>query len=321
MRQGPTNPSKNIVPTNIKEAALINAIEMSGYPLQSVVANKLNQQFGVTEEWGYIDRDSKEHRSLDIFAFKSLIEDQASSVQPSLVLLVECKRSMHPYVFFKNVTERPVPQFPLIAGIPNGHVNISEKNGNRGLFASGSTALGLDKLPFVEPGPPKCASFTKATPKGDKVNLSGSDPFNSLILPLVKALNFASQQYKARQKPERLFPTLILCLSVLDAPMILVESPELASDPILTPWVRIVRQEANPDPLSWTPSHFYVIDAIHIDFFDEVVFKHLLPFAEEFRNRVVQVKDILFQGGIVSNLDDWEWDQIRVKPSSNKKSI
>ena len=68
----PANPEKNSLSTGVNEAELIRAIDMSGYPLQGVVAGKLKEHFTVSEEWGYLDRDTKEHRSLDLHAFRQL---------------------------------------------------------------------------------------------------------------------------------------------------------------------------------------------------------------------------------------------------------
>jgi len=93
--------------------------------------------------------------------------------------------------------------------------------------------------------------------------------------------------------------------------MMLVENPQKASDPMLTPWVRVVRQEANADNKSWEKFKFYVIDAVHVDYFDDFVNRHLLPLAIEFKQRSIQLADILFNGGEVPNLDDWDWHQIQ----------
>ena len=95
--------------------------------------------------------------------------------------------------------------------------------------------------------------------------------------------------------------------------MILVDSPEKASDPILCPWVRVVRQEANADPRSWTRLRYYAVDAVHIDFFEDFLHKYLLPFADTFSDRVKRLEEILFEDGVVDSLDKWEWNQIRPK--------
>src|SRR5687768_10945920 len=126
MRQSSTNPSKNVLGPSVKEAALIKAIETSGYPLQGIVAEKLiDAGFEVAEEWGFIDRDTNEHRSLDISASRKW-GDNKDPVVPSLSLLIECKRSTHPYVFFKKVSEVPAHVFPLVSGV---RLNIEEPPG------------------------------------------------------------------------------------------------------------------------------------------------------------------------------------------------
>jgi hypothetical protein len=313
MRQESFNPANNNLPSSADESELIKSIEMSGYPLQGIVSSKLKDHFGVTEEWGYIDSDTKEHRSLDVFAYKALFDNKGAATQPSIALLIECKRSIHPYVFFKIVTDRSIPQFPRVVGLPNEDVELGQLNAGKFRDIPVSAVLGLNKHPFIDSGPPRCAAFTQATLSGKKINLSGSDPFNNIVLPLVKATKHITKLYKIEHNAQRLFPTLSLCISVLDAPMVLVESPDKTSDPVLTPWVRVVRLEANPDQKRFLPYHFYVIDVVHIDYFDEVIYKQLMPFAEEFSKRAIALGSILSKGGVVENLDDWTWDQIKKK--------
>lgn len=311
MRTSPNNPVNNQIPTGVDSAELITAVELSGYPLQGIVASKLNGVFKITEEWGYIDRDTQEHRSLDIFAYHSLMDDQNISVQPSLVLLIECKRSRFPYIFFQRTASTPILRFPVVAGLSYGRVQIYEKSGNRMIEEWGATALGLNCLPFVEAGPPNCSAFCRATLNGKKIELSGSEPFNSIVHPLVKALDHSYQLYRAQENPTKIFPLLIVCVSVLDAPMVLIESPQKVADPVLTPWVRVVRQEASSDNKWGEKFKFYAIDAVHIDYFDDYINQELLPFALEFKQRVIQFADILFNGGEVLDLNDWTWNQIQ----------
>lgn len=308
MDKSPDNPSGNKLASGISESNLIRAIESSGYPLQGVVASKLQAEFGVTEEWGYIDRDTQELRSLDVFAFKKFGDE--GDLQPHLVLLIECKRSIHPYVFFKNVVDRKIPRFPKIAGLTRSSITVHESSGNRSCETSGADVLGLAELPFIRPGPPHCSAFAKAVAQGEKVTLSGSEPFNSLILPLVKATEHASSLYAAESRPTRLFPTLILCFSVLDAPILLVNSPSEASRPFLAPWVRVQRQEPHQD-LGRTRQVHYVVDVVHVDFLDEFISHQLMPFVDEFVSRAEKQKTVLFKSGTVEDLDNWRWDNIK----------
>jgi len=313
MRKSSSNPPTNIIPSNIDEADLVRAVETSGYPLQGVVAEKLEKlEFKVTEEWGFIDSDSQQHRSLDIFAYKILHGDGKDPISPRVALLIECKRTIHPYVFFKAISESKIFTFPVVAGVAGAGVELEQRDGKMSMSASGQRVLGLDQLPFVN-SVPRCASFSKALPSGKRVELSGADPFNGIVLPLVKALEYANKMYKPHGNV-RVDPTLLLCMCVLDAPMVLVESPTKASDPVLTPWVRITRIQASLEPHR-NPYKFHAIDMIHIDSLESIMVNHVTPFTEEFTNRALRLGAIWKSGGVVESLAGWEWDQIKVKPA------
>lgn len=285
----------------------MHAVETSGYPLQGIITDKLKGGFGVTEEWGYIDRDTKEHRSLDIFAYKRL--STSGEVQLSVAMLIECKRSINPYVFFKNVIDRDIPRFPKIAGLTHSSAMLHEKGTNRCQETSADAILGLAELPFVRPGPPHCSAFAMALASGKKMSISGNDPYNSLILPLVKATDHAASLYRAGDRPQTLYPTLIIGISVLDAPMLLVDSPRQPS-PILAPWVRVPRQEAHAEQ-RWPIHVYYVIDIVHADLFNNFLSDHLTPFLEELTSRVGAQCAALKKGGVVESLDSWKWNQIK----------
>ncbi len=319
MKQKPTNPERNRIPAGIGEADLIKGIEKSGYPLQSVVADRLAKRgFYVTEEWGYSDRDSGDTRSLDVLASSDLIFDRRATVVPGLVVMIECKRSEHPYIFFRMVTQPDMFWFPSVFGLPHGGVSLREKNPSknpeRHELVSASRALGLSELPFVSQGPERAASFSQAIPQGKRVDLSGTDAFNSLVLPLSKAADHARSVYGHAHGPDNscVFARAALSVALLDAPMILIEGPDRVPEPIYTPWVRIVRQEPNLDRISGdTPFRHYGIDAVHIDFFDEYLEKHLSPFAQEFARRSEKLGDVFLYGGEVPSLDSWSWNEIR----------
>jgi hypothetical protein len=309
MRKAIDNPPSNCLPPGANEEAVISAIESSGYPLQSLVADKLKAHFDVHEEWAYIDRESNQHRSLDVFAIRHLPTDPL--VEPRLVLLIECKRSVHPFIFFKNVVEPIIPGFPAIAGLQRGIVQIREKSGQRTMETLGAHGLGIDRLPFIADYPPRCSAFSRATLDGKKAELSGNELFNSIVLPLVKAFDHRRTLRRVPPQPKCLFPELLIMIGVLDAPIILVESPHAASNPILTPWIRVMRQETDADVNSWHAYRHYGIEMVHIDYLDTFINQHLKPFADEFGRRCIQMANVLMDGGEVDNVDDWTWDQIR----------
>lgn len=312
MRVSKDNPSRNTLPPGITESGFADAIDASGYPLQGEVAHRLLKQFHVAEEWGFVDADTKEHRSLDIFAFRWLVErTNTARIRPRGALLVECKRSRHPYVFFQSTGAVPPPDFPRIRGFSRPRLRLFASSGASFMEVSFANALGLRSHAFIANGPSVCATFARATPDAKKVELSGADPFNSLILPLTKALDYAESRIPlAESQQATLYPMLHLAVSVLDAPMALVESPDKTRDPIFTPWVRVVRQEA-PREKDLGGPRWNVVDVVHSDFLEHYVEGHVLPFLADFAARVEQTGDALVRDAHVANLENWTWDEIR----------
>jgi hypothetical protein len=80
----------------------------------------LRPSFSVQEEWSYVDRDSSDLRSLDILAGQELFDlhtNPQPRVRPELNLLIECKQSQLPYVFFLAGETPWGAEIPLIAGL------------------------------------------------------------------------------------------------------------------------------------------------------------------------------------------------------------
>jgi hypothetical protein len=311
----PSNPVSNVLPQAIPEEKLIQAIEASGYPLQGLVAHELTRHFVVTEEWGYLDRDTREHRSLDLSALCPIGRpDQPDHL--NLALLAECKRTGHVHVFFQQVTGREIPDYPSIPGLPT----VSVSWGNQSRDVHPSRILGLSELPFLSgpDAPPVCASFVKGHRQNEKVEFSGAEPFNSLVLPLVKAHDSASEvarQWGTNRVCVR--ATLLLSLAVIDGPMVLIERPDAADQLLLVPWVRVVRQEVNRDPRAPNHFHHYAIDVVHFGFLKQYVERHLLPFAEAFADRVARMRGVLFHGAVAAS-DSWKWTELKPRSAGQR---
>ena len=211
-------------------------------------------------------------------------------MKPRALLFIECKRSRHPYVFFQGTESSLEPRgVPQVCGLP------------RSMRTNVADALDLWHHPFFAKGPPSCATFARAISKkkdmelsGAKgrdsaeerdVELSGADPYNTLILPLTKGLEHArSLVPDADPQAAQFSPALHLAVAVLDAPMVLVESPANVRDPLLSPWTRIIRWEATGQAV---PAYrWYAVDVVHFGFLTNYVEKHLLPFFGDFLERV-----------------------------------
>src|SRR5436309_1040136 len=133
MDQAPDNPTTNQIGQGLTEDQVRAAVEKSGYPLQAIVCQMLRAKpsgkvrFSVREEWSFVDRDSKELRNIDALAELRLHDRSPQPrVRPMLNLLVQCKQSSLPYVFFL-APRGPgwLMDSPSIAGLPTDRVRIA----------------------------------------------------------------------------------------------------------------------------------------------------------------------------------------------------
>lgn len=315
MNSAPNNPAANALGPGVKEQDLADAIAKSGYPLQTVVASLLRKDFGVTEEWSYIDRDTKELRTIDIQANKRLYDFHKVEprVRPQLNFLIECKQSNLPYVFFLSPGKPWLPKFPVLAGLAKDDVTITSDDDPSSWTFPVINALELDRHKFVTQ-PPYSTTISKSVRKGSDLELSGSESYNSLVLPLVKSLGYFQI---AEAPPETAYyfdAHLTIAIGVLDAPMVGVQVTQNTNDLILLPWVRVLRGEAIEAPHATDRSRLVVVDVVHKDFLDEYVHKHVIPFAEEFARLAMEHEDILATGdGFVSGMGKDSWQNIRAR--------
>jgi hypothetical protein len=279
MQSAARNPPENVIGAGLTDEKVEEAVRRSGYPLQTVVATTLSSDFSVTEEWSYKDTESL--RTLDIMAEKDFWDhNNQLRARPTLNLLIECKQSDMPYIFFKASTGIWLPNFPVLAGLFEDEIVATTDDDPSTFRFRIQHVIGCTKDQFVTNGPPHCTSFSKCVRKGSNVELSGADPFNGLVLPLIKAM----QHFKAQASPP---PTvyyhdlhLVLGVAVLDAPMISVEVTDAGQNLTYEPWVRVIRNEATEGRHWMERRTVYAIDVVHKSFFDTYVKDHVMPFAE-----------------------------------------
>jgi hypothetical protein len=96
-------------------------------PFMSRSLRSLGTDMTVQEEWVYLDRDSKELRALDIHARVDLYDVTRTQprIRPQLDLLVECKQSELPFVFFLSPEKLSHLEFPAVAGLFHQAIEIS----------------------------------------------------------------------------------------------------------------------------------------------------------------------------------------------------
>jgi hypothetical protein len=314
------NPAANKLPDTITTDQLIEAVRKSGYPLQTHIADMLRGQFGLQEEWSYIDSETGELRSLDIVAHKALYDvadPNKSRVRPILTLLIECKQSDLPYVFFLNPEPLRTLEFPVFSGLFGANVVIKSDDDNSSWHEPIVHLLSMRDDPFVC-APAQCSvTFSKCARKGKEFELSGSEPFLKLVMPLVKAVkHFVQSQIPP---PTAYYHDLHIAVpvGVLDAPMVGISFKDGQPQPTLVPWVRVFRHESAKSAEREERSKVYAIDLVHRNFLQTYIDQHAVPFAEKLAARSQKHDTVLAElEGFIPGMgkDSWTDLEARLKP-------
>lgn len=310
MQQAEYNPEENKLPGGVSEDQLRKAVERSGYPLQRSIGEQLRAWFDVAEEWGYVDREKEDQRSLDLLASREI--KPCNRLSAMLALLVECKRTDLPYIFFEAITTRPPRDFPIVAGLQGKDLQIHTDD-RRSTSAPPSRVLGLKECSFVADGPPMCSAMARAERKGKELDLSGTVPFNKAVLPLVSAADyFVDLQKRITSYHGRIPVCLTHLICVVDGGMVLARGQPSSPQLSMCPWVRLTRQEAARS--SQQSSGFwrhYAVDFVHRFYVARFLADHVFPFADEFARRVECVEDLLVEGvARVPALEEWEFKDV-----------
>jgi hypothetical protein len=242
MNNAPQNPASNQLGPGLNEAQVLGAVEKSGYPLQTIVGGILDSSFDVQQEWCYVDRDSKELRAIDIHARRMLYDWRSGPqprIRPQLDLLIECKQSQLPYVFFISGNSRVPFGHPEVVGLHDDTIEIATDDDLSTWTYGVISALDLDSDSFQKE-PPYSNSFSKCVRKGTEIELSGTEAYSGLVLPLIKGLHHLRTAEQPVQTAVYFDAHLALALGVLDAPMIAVSVENETTALRLIPWVRVL---------------------------------------------------------------------------------
>jgi hypothetical protein len=330
MQQAKGNPATNSLLDGVTEAQLQEAVAKSGYPLQAAVVRRIEAAFravGTTgdgnpwcyiqEEWTYEDADTGGVRALDALADLDLgpaSTDTQSRIRPVLSLLVECKQSELPFVFFTRPSGFALPEYPSISGFPHDEISLTTDDDTATYTLSLTTLWGLPADEFITSAA-VAVSVSKATRKGKGLEISGEDTFNGLVLPLRKSVEHlrAITRYEGTPFTDG---RIIAAVAVLRAPMVAV--PEDGSDGLeLVPWVRLHRYEPNSTGQRWNRHKLHAFDVVHYDYLDTYLGK-LTSYASRMASEVVANQKVLAEGrGFASSLGHQAWPRI-VEPQSDE---
>jgi hypothetical protein len=264
------------------------------------VAKQLLPTFSIQEEWVYVDSESHLERTLDIMADRYLADlNPPLAIVPNLTLLIECKKSDLPVLFFLSSNTLRFPDFPRLLGLPHSTLLLMGKKASYSFSVISS--LGLSHHEFVK-DVPTSRSISKLERHPKKSTLSGDMPYNEIILPISKAVQHFEKtawfkpDHPSRKLLRQFFCHLTIPVVVLDASMIGVRVTDTKTSLIQLPWVRVLRDEI--DHIKTIPDlrKLLAVDIVHKDFLETYLSKHLLPFANSFSKLVLTHQDVLIVG-------------------------
>ena len=325
------NPTSNQLGPGLTEDQLRVAVERSGFPLQTIVGNLLRskpdaneEKFCVQDEWSFVDRDTKELRTIDLLAELRLHGwDPQPRVRPHLNLLIECKQSPLPYVFFQTRVAPSLLDFPTVAGLRKDKIVIASDDDPSTWTFPVIHVLDLNVHPF-QTAPVFCHTFSKCVRKGAEIELSGSEAYNGLVLPLVKAL----QHFVRAESPANTAwysdYHLMMGIAVVDAPMVGVTVKATGPSLVALPWVRVLRHEYEEEAEHWDREHLRLLDVVHKDYLQTYLDAHLMPFATCFAERVLRHTTELATGlAFIPGMGVNSWNPLenRMRPRSPRSQL
>jgi hypothetical protein len=235
MNSCPNNPGTNGIGAGVTDQQIIEAIEKSGYPLQTAVGDILRSRFGVQDEWSYVDRDTKELRTIDLHAGLTMHGwSPQPRVRPQLHLLVECKQSQLPYVFFEGQRPPLMLDHPKVYGLRVPTIEFTSDDDASTWTNSVIHSLDLQEDSF-QTKPVFSVTFSKCVRKGSDLDLSGADAYNGVVLPLIKAMEHFGKAEAPPMTAWYFDAHLTIALGVLDAPMVLTSVSGGQTTTMLTP--------------------------------------------------------------------------------------
>lgn len=280
--QRATNPEGNALKAGVTIENLKKAIEKSGYPLQTTVYELLKSEFFIQQEWGFRDRLTGDMRAIDLLAMRDLghLPSEESRVRPTLSILIECKQSEMPFVFFSPSSGTGKHALPRVCGLQRDDVVIKTDDDRSSWTFPVMYALQLTEEDFFTTR--GFSIMSKCARKGTDLELSGMDAYNGIVIPLLSAAAHFTQASKPSEIAHWFDAYLVCAVAVVDAPMVTAVSGPRGIELEMSPWCRLFRHE--PDQPGAFMGHTGVvsaIDVVHKDFFREYLQNHLLPFAEE----------------------------------------
>lgn len=257
------------------EAQMLGALQNSGYLFEQLVASTLEGLgFHVETNSAFLDREMEKSREIDARAIKVLHTDEKTHVQVIVELLVECKDMQAPLVFItrnKNRRELDHPK-PSEYLFPKSEYEL-RTSANSYIPQHGFMHFDLRGRHYYYRERRKATQFAKIVRKGSEWVANHDGIYDSLVLPMAKALEARKSAVKDMVKGGIVW--LFFPVVVTSGPLFELQAGDPSALPESRRRVSFIRELASDVVKGHYLTDFVVFDALR-----EFVEQDILSFGE-----------------------------------------
>jgi hypothetical protein len=260
------------------EAEILKALDQSGYVFEQQAADRLEELgFHVDTSWAFRDAEEEKSRELDVRGIKRILHDEQSKLSVFVELLAECKANESPFVFLQRAKnarelEHPAPREYLF---PVKHFK-KQVTSNSYQEVPPFIHLNLRDEHYYYRDGLKATQFSKIVRKGSHWSANHEGIYDSVVLPLAKALECQRQDALARVSgPTWRYIWLFFPLVILRGGLLGIDVSKRPMEPKAAGRISFSRHLE-----STSVNGFYLIDFVTFEHLGSYIKNEIDPFAE-----------------------------------------
>lgn len=180
------------------------ALRKSGYLMEQEIASRVEGLgFQTRTNFPYVDSDENKSREMDVAAYHQFYKNEDKKVSGFVELIIECKQSNFPYAFIsRNKMASDYTVLPEEFAFSKSRFEIKYEVGGSAFvrFENPFHNLGIDKIHYSYDRPEKTVQFCRIDRSGKNWNANHAGLYDSIFLPLTKALSFRKSKLPVDQR-------------------------------------------------------------------------------------------------------------------------
>ena len=248
------------------ENDILAELKKTGYPTEVVSSSILQQQgWGVTHNPSYRDDLEGSNREYDIRAYKSWKFFPGEEVSKSLdvFLLIECKKSEKPWVFF--TTNESHSRLRLGSVL---HTTVKWLFTNREKSQTRISDTLLRQCHHYFQNPRLARTFYEPFKKHEKSDVTAQTIY-SAVISAIKATIFHVQGEKERRSPTIYYPVIIFSGSLFEAIVLSQEDIQLLPSKHIQLSFNYIMPADPSDDNIWASQKTFIVDIVHESYIND----------------------------------------------------